>query len=115
MLDVELKNEDYVGGWYKIKMEVETLKIKQVILVLIILVFIMKKESDIYLDKFYGISTTYISGTESTQYEAKYIKNVKIKYNDELILDCPDPVTGKNLVAGGVDATPNNIIYGYTK
>ena len=115
VLDVELKNEDYVGEWYKIKMEVETFENKTSYISVDYFGIHHEEESDIYLDKFYGISTTYISGTESTQCEAKYIKNVKIKYNDELILDCPDPVTGKNLVAGGVDATPNNIIYGYTK
>lgn len=114
-LDVILKNEDYVGGWYKIKMEVETFENETSYISVDYFGIHHEEESDKYLDKFYGIRTTYIGGTIDNQYEAKYIKNVKIKYNDELILDCPDPVTGKNLVAGGVDATPNNIIYGYTK
>ena len=115
VLDVELKNEDYVGGWYKIKMEVETFENETSYISVDYFGIHHEEESDKYLDKFYGIKTTYIGGGENQYKEAKYIKNVKIKYNDELILDCPDPVTGKNLVAGGVDATPNNIIYGYTK
>ena len=117
VLDVELKNEDYVGGWYKIKMEVETFENETSYISVDYFGIHHEEESDIFLNKFYGISTTYIGGDYEFggNYESKYIKNVKIKYNDELILDCPDPVTGKNLVAGGVDATPNNIIYGYTK
>lgn len=115
VLDVELKNEDYVGGWYKIKMEVETFENETSYISVDYFGIHHEEESDKFMTRFYGVSTTYIGDNKDYPNEAKYVKNVKIKYNDELILDCPDPVTGKNLVAGGVDATPNNIIYGNTK
>lgn len=116
VLDVELKNKDYVGKWYKFKMEVETFENETSYISVDYFGVHHEEESDVYFPKFYGVSTTYIGGEGKNEFnEAKYIKNIKIKYNDELILDCPDPVTGKNLVAGGVDATPNNIIYGNTK
>lgn len=116
VLNVDFKNKDYVGKWYKFKMEVETFENETSYISVDYFGIHHEEESDIYLNKFYGVSTTYIGGEGKNEFnDAKYIKNIKIKYNDELILDCPDPVTGKNLVAGGVDATPNNIIYGYTK
>lgn len=115
VLDVELKNEDYVGKWYKFKMEVETFENETSYISVDYFGIHHEGLSDRIMRKFYGVSTTSIGESITHQGEAKYIKNVKIKYNDELILDCPDPVTGKNLVAGGVDATPNNIIYGKTK
>lgn len=114
-LDVILKNEDYVGNWYKIKMEVETFENETSYIIVDYFGIHHEEVIDTYINKFYGVSTTYIGGSESNQYEAKYMKNIKIKYNDNLILDCPDPVTGKNLVSGGVDAIPHNIIYRNTK
>lgn len=115
VLDVELKNEDYVGGWYKFKMEVETFENETSYISVDYFGIHHEGVLDNIMRKFYGVSTTNIGGGVNQFNDAKYIKNVKIKYNDELILDCPDPVTGKNLVAGGVDATPNNIIYRNTK
>lgn len=115
VLNVDFENKDYVGKWYKFKMEVETFENETSYISVDYFGVHYEEESNITKSKFYGVSTTYIGGGKNQQYEAKYVKNVKIKYNDELILDCPDPVTGKNLVVGGVDATPNNIIYRNTK
>ena len=67
-------------------------------------------------EEFVGNATTYqlngvqnirIFGDGNNNCETMYVKNLKIKYDDNLILDCPDPSTGINLV--GVNAIPHNI------
>lgn len=114
-LEIELNNVDVIGKWYKFQYEIEQFEDGSNNVIIDYFGIHYEGTEATQYPKFYGMNTTSIGGTIDNQVEAKYIKNVKIKYNDELILDCPDPVTGKNLVAGGVDATPNNIIYGYTK
>jgi hypothetical protein len=103
---------EVVDKWYKFKFEVnDNIQNSNRIINLEFLGYkdeIITFNTDYQLKDLKNIS---IGGNSSINNPSNsmFMKNVKIKYNNKLILDCPDPVTGKNLV--GDDAIPNNIEY----